>query len=471
METQGSEQFRSTTPERALCMHRWNFAVVKLRTAQVHNCCRLRSTEFVSREDLEEFGTAVFNNSQNMKMRRLNMLKGKRDADCAVCWKLEDAGAKSPRTPPSWFVHHMNQYEGAPNCLAQIVKSKESYLECAHPNLEIQVDNICDLQCLYCWPEYSIRWEKHLEATTGRRMFKPDPEHIQLFQATFWKWYDEIKYTIRSINFVGGEPSASDAFFEVATRIYSETPNDGRRRRIAICSNFNAAPVKWARFKDLLVSLSEKFDLSVEASCEAKGRRAEYIRAGLRWEKFETNFKQIMRLGREIQAKGRQFQVGAHMSHNLLSLASLPQYIEWLIEMENIYQRPIHLQENVVSVPSVMSPFSLPPVFAVYFSKSAELIRLNHTSKGRYGYDATWEIYADYLDSLAHRMRQGLQWRESREELFNWLKRQQIESDPEFFATFPEYRRYFMGLMRQFVPVSLSDSIRSRFRSWIPVLR
>ncbi len=432
-------------PSQCVCLHRWNYVIVKYSLAQVRTCCRVYSIEDVSLEDLQNIGPDIFSNSPNMRQKRLNMMSGVRDADCDPCWNLEDAGVMSRRTSNDKFLSYMSRYQGAPSSLDELVARKEEFTRCDFPFLEIQIDNHCDLKCLYCWPEYSLRWQNHFTKMGVQSVREPSVELTKEFQKTFWEWYSQHADRINSINIIGGEPLVSSEFYQVVDRILREIPNDGVRRWMSISTNLNATPERYSRFLNTLRRLLEKFNVSIEASCEATGARGEFIRNGLVWERFAKNFESLCQFSKSIISGGR-VHVGLHLTHNLLSLSDIKNFMIWAHRVEREIRAPIHLQENMVVVPKEFSPLMLTPDFADFSFSAAEYIRKNHTDQVEYTYGANWTKYAEFLESIGTGILAGHQDSEALKKLSGWILSEKKKGG-DLERVFPEYREFFRSVL------------------------
>ena len=95
--------------------------------------------------------TDIWNNSNIQKLRNdlLNNIKHK---GCRSCWDLEDSNSTSTRETCAKTYDFLDK--------KQILKDKNTIVSKNYlKSIEIRFDNICNLMCRFCSPDYSSVWE------------------------------------------------------------------------------------------------------------------------------------------------------------------------------------------------------------------------------------------------------------------------------------------------------------------------
>jgi len=218
--------------------------------------------------------------------------------------------------------------------------------------LQIAFGNFCNYKCRYCYPRYSTEWNKDAELLKKVNVDK-EFDFLTDIVMTERQTYDyekkiieELKKqdlsNIRDIGIFGGEPFLS-RHWEQFVELLNEKANLSKIK-IQINSNFSIFP------KEKIINLLTKFrKVDLRASIEAKGSLAEYIRSGLVWNTFENNVKKWQ----EVAKHNKSIQLRVHMAHNIYNINKLPEFEEWLFDM--------NLHNSYVSA-GVFSPEWLDPV-------------------------------------------------------------------------------------------------------------
>ena len=121
--------------------------------------------------------------------------------------------------------------------------------------------------------------------------------------------------------------------------------------RLAINSNLMAKPVLLDKF----INATQHIDhFHVYTSCEAYGKQAEYIRDGLDWEVWTSQFERFA-------TEGRYEGVHMMMTINALCLCSITEFMDWTLEMKRKYGHHVPgISVNILRFPSFQSPLTLP---------------------------------------------------------------------------------------------------------------
>ncbi len=378
-------------PKKTICRELWGYPVIELTRPRIRTCCR-RGGEVIDEKTLSELGTDVFLNLPATVEDRVALMKGEKIDACKVCWNMEDEGLRSWRLgAPDWQYHFnkrgalqtKEEFRSFDNLITQhdnpaITKSTEPY------KLDISLGTFCDLKCLYCNSDYSTSWES--ETKKFGAMFE-DPSRSTPFTAPginsltipgyfekFLEWFDEIYMHLDRIALMGGEPTYSPLFEKLTDHIVSRLQISARKDSgLTIVTNLN-----WPqRTLDYVISLRERLPPSVnlilEVSMESHGRKAEYIRNGVNWERFHYNLKKVAIIdGIEIKLLP---------TLNALCLTSLVEYLEMIREIEVISGKVFETIANMVTYPKWLSFDILDQKYSIYAAKAMAWITITYSQE------------------------------------------------------------------------------------------
>jgi len=229
----------------------------------------------VNENSMEE----VFN-GEKMKQMRLNMLANKRSRECAKCYDQEDSGFFSLRLSSNkHFGHNISMTENTkPDGTADFIIKY----------WDIRFSNLCNMACRSCGTWFSSNWYEDHKKLTGA-----PPNHAKIMKAgrsgnDIWDQLLEQFDHVEQFYFAGGEP----IIMEEHLRILKEL--DKRKMyhvRLIYNTNFSKSKFKGTD----IFELWNKFDsVSIGASLDAMGPRAELMRKGTVWEETVANRKRML---------------------------------------------------------------------------------------------------------------------------------------------------------------------------------
>ena len=321
-----------TSTSQTLCTQLWNHAVVDLAKKKVRACCKTPSIQ-LDTNTIDEYGSDTFLNLQELKDDRELMLNGGKPERCNACWTLEEQGSFSFRSTPERWHQYFDWLEYT------------DYRVSSHPdNLDIQLDNYCDLKCLYCNEEFSSQWQSEKEKFGDLKSYIPIHSDSSEFTELFFKWFDTVKGTFRRIAFLGGEPLISPRFYEYLDRVIAayknEFPND---LEIYIITNLNTKENYFNKFIKMVELYKDKIKFNINVSMEAYGNHAELIRHGLDFERFKNNLERL--------ASIKGIALTNITSINLLCFPTLHQHLKLIVDLEEKYGIYFDIHSNLVTWP------------------------------------------------------------------------------------------------------------------------
>ena len=443
-----------TSPLDTICDLKWNYPIFNMDRGEFRSCCRTPSNK-ISDSELQEQGIDAFLNSPKLKQSRLDLINGIKTADCKSCWQIEDAGMKSPRHSSEQFWRHLRMRKHTDNVeyseelliakLSTITDIDDPTLVSDKPYmLEISLGNTCDMKCMYCNHRYSTQWateEIKLGRISQSQYDKEFPKAPKLFDEKFWEWFNAVGVKCTRIGIIGGEPLIMPEFYTFVEKLIEAKKNapDSKPASLWIVTNMNTPKNYLDKFLKYLPRLSEAFNVEILVSMESVGKKSEYIRNGLDWDRFIENLDTV------LSNKDLEFNFGFIPSLNILSVASLKEFIMFTEDLYRKYGRPVAVKHNIVSSPSQHSPFNLTPDFAKYIDeciaymepKVAEM-PVVPDAFGR------WDAFINFIRPLGESLRNNTTDRsEQQKEFAKWVDEFDKKRKINLLETFPEYTEFY----------------------------
>lgn len=231
--------------------------------------------------DLRENSLQEVWNSERMKQVRLNMLQGKKCKECVRCYEKENYGHDSLRTRSNrdWLAKHWDKVEKT---------NPDGSLDDLHiVYLDFRFSNVCNLRCRYCGPELSSNWFS--DAVKSKFNITPTEQVIQIRKDVdgFMEEFEPMLEHIEQIYWAGGEPIIMDEHWAIMNKLVEMGKTD-----IRIFYNTNFTKLTYKKF-DVLDLWKNFKHISIGASLDAEGDRAEYQRKGTSWADVESNIKRL----------------------------------------------------------------------------------------------------------------------------------------------------------------------------------
>lgn len=441
------------------CELKWTYPIFNLSRGEFRSCCRTPSNR-ISQEELDAHGIDAFLNSPKQLRDRHELVQGIRTEDCSACWRVEESGATSFRQGQRkvWRMlkdagqlshEEMNsQYtdDRLRQRLARITSATDPALLSHRPTmLEISLGNTCDMKCMYCNHHYSSQWgaeEIKLGRITQEQYDREFPKAPNGFGDRFWEWFENIGAgSLERIGIIGGEPLIMPEFYDMAERLHGVLKDAGRDTKptLWIVTNMNTPLNYLTRFMEWFPRLTDVMDVEILVSMESVGRRAEYIRNGVNWERFTSNIDRI------LERRDVAFDFGFIPTINILSITSLLDFIKFTEDLHHRHGKPVAVKQNVVSYPQVHSPFILTPDFADHLddvvSYMTPRIPQQPLVKDRMG---RWDSFVEFITPVANGIRNNNQDRtEMRRRFADWVDDFDRRRNLDFKQVFPEYAAFY----------------------------
>lgn len=267
-------------------------------------------------------------NSPQMKELRKDMLSGKRNKVCDVCYKKEDLNGISPRS------------DFNANRLWEMPKVNEDFsVETQFQHIDIRFSNLCNFKCRMCNHDFSSNWFEDNEKiapgyTKGRtKVMKVSDTIVE----------DLIPHlkNIKSFYFAGGEPLIMPEHYKVLKYLYDTMPiieqHWGNKRRLSIHYNTNLSVITYD--EQSLIDLWKGFDrVFLSISCDGIDKVGEYQRVGFQHERFIENLKTIKKYFRPESpyAGGMGMQYNFQYTTTIWNVYHIFDFIKFMKENEFI---------------------------------------------------------------------------------------------------------------------------------------
>lgn len=229
--------------------------------------------------DLNKSSMEEVFNGKDMREMRLNMLSNKTSRQCGKCYDQEKSGFFSLRLSSNkHFGHNIGMIDNT-----QADGSADFVIK----YWDIRFSNLCNFACRSCGTWFSSNWYEDHKKLTG----KP-PDHAKIMKVgrtadDIWNQMLQQFDHVEQFYFAGGEPLIMEEHYKILKEL-------DRRKMYHVRLIYNTNFSKLT-FKDMdVLELWKKFDsVSVGASLDAMGPRAEYMRKGTVWTDIETNRRRM----------------------------------------------------------------------------------------------------------------------------------------------------------------------------------
>jgi MoaA/NifB/PqqE/SkfB family radical SAM enzyme len=312
-----------------LCLAKFHEATVWLYNSRIASC---HHTPLVPTGNT----TLTFFNPAEKREQQRKMLAGERPEECGYCWKLEDQNLTSDRYKKS---RHFKSAESA-----------ESYLnpefDFKPKTLELAFQNVCNLACSYCSPQFSNSWENDIKQNgvyenlhTDQRLHyqRGIDNHVPVDMELFWTWFDSVASGIESFRITGGEPLLHEDTFKLFEKMSMVNTN----AEFVIHTNLCQKPVVIDRF---IANIKNFPNIRMNISNESAGEVAEFIRDGMVYTEWLENVRKVA-------------QANAAMSIST-SITAIS-----LINLDQLYTDIINLRKDTAQKPYISINFVTYPEF------------------------------------------------------------------------------------------------------------
>ena len=347
-------------------------------------------------------------NSKGMREMRTNMLNGKPSKECGRCYEQEKAGFVSMR-------HSSSQNFGQHIALVDATQTDGTVEDFKIRYYDIRFSNVCNFRCRSCGSIFSSNWYNEEVKLYGPQNH-PRIMYAGRTEEDMWEQMQEHIPHLEQIYFAGGEPLIMEEHYRLLNELVA-------RKMFHVRLIYNSNFSKLAYKDQDVLELWKKFDsVSIGASLDASGSRAEYLRKGTVWKDIVENRQRMLEVCPKVD-----FYVSATVSmYNVLHVCDFHQ--EWA-DLGLI--KPQDFNVNILQSPYPMRIDTLPAELKATASQRVEqhiewlepqdrLTRATSGYRGMLSFMHT-EDRSHLLPDFFHRQKQLDDFREE-----------------DFYQTFPE---------------------------------
>ena len=404
------------------CLLKWYYLELSLAEGLKHSCYHCPQHKIPTDSDLH--------NTPYTKAVRREMLEGGKPAEDAYCYDIEETGNFSDRQMLA-----VQFLKNDPDLIAKTAAIPAN--EDVWPRyLTVSFTNKCQMSCSYCGAGKSSTWQKELDKH-GSYDLKSKPNHDKYIPRSdiliptqnpdvkkFWKWLPEAYPHLNTIRLTGGEPLLDANTFKLLQYV-KDHPKENLSFEIS--TNLMATERRVLEYIYLVKDLP---DQKCYVSIDSWGDQAEYIRNGLKMDRFEENLHKVL---------GNGVPVGIMCTFCFLSIPNFEQFIFKVAELKNTYGdlvtvdmpnmvEPLHLtariaDDNVISIldRSLESMKSFDNIFQPY-----EIMKLQRTT-----------------DWIKTNRFEGLELKVQREDFVSFVDEHDRRRGTDFITTFPELGGFY----------------------------
>lgn len=323
-----------------LCSAAWSDINVNFASRTISHCCMMRPENFPTIPH-----NGMWNNSLEIQTTRQDLLNGIQATACSKCWGTNITKGDSYRD------------------VRNIWKTQEDFNN-KIKTIEIMLDNICDMSCVYCFEESSSRIAKEKNIPAAIKL-NPNIEFIDSF-INFIVNSTEIQDI--SLNFSGGEITYSKNFFSFIEKILSINELTNKRVHIGVITNCNSLIKSQDRMLNLLTLFPNSWTFGIAISNESSGEVSELVRYGLSWDRFKINYERYL-------SHSKITSIVLSPAFSIFTVKHMYAYFDYIFKQTEKYKHKIKLNMfgNWIQNPSELDPANLGIEYKKYIYETKEL--------------------------------------------------------------------------------------------------
>jgi sulfatase maturation enzyme AslB (radical SAM superfamily) len=245
---------------------------------RAYPCC-LGNNQFPIGDFKKDTMKSVWNQTPYKNMRK-NMLEEKPCKECTRCYEQEKSGFVSMR-------NSANKHFGQHISLVDNTKADGTYEDFKLRYYDIRFSNLCNFSCRTCGGWFSSSWYQEEVNLYGKRDY-PQILFAGRDENDMWEQMQEHIPYLEQIYFAGGEPLIMEEHYRILKELVKR---EMFNVRLQYNTNFSRLNLK---DEDVLDYWKLFNNVSIGASLDAMGPRAEYIRKGTKWDQIERNRERMI---------------------------------------------------------------------------------------------------------------------------------------------------------------------------------
>jgi hypothetical protein len=257
----------------ALCVLPWTHVYVS-PSGDMGACCASKTLyNYQKGITLEKFF-----NSQEIKQLRLDMIDGKKNSICSVCYDQESNDIDSQRIGANNIRKHIVHK------IQDMTESDGTVKEFKLTHLDFRFNNLCNFKCRSCNGTFSTSIASEEKSNPKLIEFSPSLARGFLSNQTLMQEFEKQYDNLETIYFAGGEPMMQQEHWDILERMVSSD----RAKDVALFYATNGSKLTY-KDKSAFLYWKKFQSVWVQISIDGMGKQAEYWRDGTDWEEVHTN--------------------------------------------------------------------------------------------------------------------------------------------------------------------------------------
>jgi len=429
----------------ALCLAKWKQVSLHLPTG-LNNSCYHPPLHKIPIENLAT-DPGSLHNTPHKKAQRVMMLQNQKPPECQYCWNMEAENKLSDR-------HYRSGEPWAAVDFEQIKNSTGEESDVIPSYVEVNFNNVCNLMCSYCSPQFSSSWQQEVDRHGGypTAMVHNDPGHFggdrrvlpareyNPYVEAFWEWWPTLYPELVHFRMTGGEPLLDKNTYRVFDHVLA---NPSAKLHLNVTSNFSVDEKSWQKYlsyvKQLCDGRIEHFMQYV--SLDGWGSQAEYMRHGL---DFNLLWDRVNQFLTEVPSYNSLTFI---VTMNNLSVTSLENLFAGILGLRNTYSQTyqrVWFDTPVLREPAWQSLQILPEAYADKLEHLwAWMIRQSETPEDPFHGFKDYEIARLDRDIAWMRAGQGQDHSQAKADFYRFFSEHDRRRGTDFLKTFPEMKSWW----------------------------
>ena len=430
----------------ALCLAKWKQVSLHLQTG-LNNSCYHPPLHPIDPEAIK-LNPGALHNTEHKKAQRVLMLQQEKPSECSYCWNMEAQGKLSDR-------HYRSGEPWAAVDFEKIQNSTGTEDDVIPSYVEVNFNNVCNLMCSYCSPQFSSSWQAEVDRLggypthsvhndpghfVGDRRVLPSREYNPYVEA-FWAWWPTLYPELKHFRMTGGEPLMDRNTYRVFDYVLEHPKPD---LHLNVTSNFSVEDALFEKYisyaKQLCTPNIEHFMQYVSLD-SGNPAQAEYIRFGMDYGRVAHNVDRFLT---EIPHRNSLTFI---ITMNNLSVTGFKPLLEWILHLRKIhsttYQR-VWFDTPVLRQPAWQSLQILPESYAQQLEAAKAYMQANLATESNplHGFK-DYEVARLDRDIAWMRSAQAQDHSQAQGDFYRFFSEHDQRRNTNFAATFPEMKSWW----------------------------
>lgn len=266
-------------------------------------------------------------NSEYMKEIRRKLMAGEEIPQCTVCNdKILNIYTYRSYFNNTLFPHKIDEIFEKTN--------EDGFINSKPISYDYRISNLCNFKCRMCGDQLSSQWEAENRIMGyydngsepwASKEYKPMIENFQKEVAEKELWDAVYDGRIEEIYWVGGEPLMWDIHWDIMKYLVENNLS----KNVVVRYNTNLSNIRY-KTHYLYDYLPHFKNVNICASIDGTGDIVEYVRHGIKWDKWLENFKEGLFLNKQYN----EYALAFDLTVTLPGLFSVKDLIDLSMELD-----------------------------------------------------------------------------------------------------------------------------------------